>query len=127
MSVACAKKYIMRAVAGLLAAFLVWIAGNYPASAQAVIPVQLSMGRPGPGGPPPSRRTAPPANTNAGLTPAEQKQLVQQMSRLSPKDRSKLVKAVKRMSPEQRVQFFLAVKRQLGKLGTAPQSTNGAK
>jgi hypothetical protein len=114
------------AVAGIVAGPAIAAGNGAAPSGYAIVPVQLSMGRPGPGGPPPARRTTPPANPNAGLTAAEQKQLVLQMSRLTPKERSKLVKAVKRMSPEQRMRFFAAVKRQLGKIGASPQSPKSA-
>jgi hypothetical protein len=97
-------------------------------STYAVIPAQLSMGRPGPASTPGARkRTTAPAKPEAGLTPQEQERLAEAMNRLTPEERKRLAKAVKRLTPEQRRQLVAVVKRQLAKKGTASQLTKRAR
>jgi len=113
---------------GIVAASIALAAGIRPvASARraeissdyALIPAQLSMGRPGTASVPAPRRLTAPVNPDAGLTPAEQKRLTETLNRMTPKERKRLTKAVKRMTPEQRRQFIAALKRQLAKNRTA--------
>ena len=83
---------------------------------------QYSMGRLT--GPTPGPRTAqtPPAKSQAGLTPGEQKQFAEAMKRLTPKERKRLTKAIKRFTPEETRQFVEGVKHQLAVKGTDPRA-----
>jgi hypothetical protein len=81
-------------------------------TAHSLIPAQVSMGRPvrtivppAKTSNPPGQRTAAPVNPETGLTPAQQKRLVEVMNLMTPKERKRLVKAMKRMTPEQRRKF----------------------
>jgi len=84
-----------------------------------LIPVQLSMGRPG-FTPLPKERKAPPPNTPAkpstALTPTEQKRIAEAINHLTPKERKRLSKAVKKMTPEQSRQFIAKLKRQFAQV-----------
>jgi len=114
---------------GIVVAFTACVTGMCPVgaaqsaegpSAYAIIPVQLSMVRPGPASVPPARkRTTAPAKPEAGLTAQERKRLADAINRLNPEERKRLAKALKRMTPEQRRQFIAALKRQLAKNRTA--------
>jgi hypothetical protein len=91
-------------------------------SDDALLPVQLSMGRPGFNKvPPPLKRTVAPARPAPGLTPDERQKVAGAINRMSPKERKRLAKAMKRMTPEQRQQMVGALKQQLAKKGPAPQ------
>ena len=91
---------------------------NVP-SPRALIPAQLSMGRPGLTSVPSARRMAKPAKSEAGLTPEQQSRLAEVMNRMTPKERKRLAKAVKHMTPEKHRQFVAALKQQLAKKRTA--------
>ena len=122
---------------GIVAASIALVTGICPVaaaksaevpSAYALIPAQLSMGRPGPASAPAARkRMTAPAKPEAGLTPQEQKRLAEAMNRLTPEERKRLAKAVKRLTPQQRRQLVAVVKRQLAKKGTASQLTKRAR
>jgi len=93
-------------------------AGNPEAPpAYAVVPVQLSMGHPGPAA---RKRMSAPAKPVTGLTPEEyRRRLDEAMKRMTPQERKRVAKAVKRMTPEERRQLEEAVKRQLSGKKTA--------
>ena len=121
-------------ILGIAVASIALVAGVVPpaaagrervSSAYALIPAQLSMGRPGFTKVPPVRKStttatpATPATPGTALTPQEQKRIADMMGRMSPKDRKRLLKSVKRMTPEQRQRFVAILKQQLAKQGPA--------
>jgi len=97
-------------------------------SADALIPVQLSMGTTGSSSTPAARkRLSDPAKPEGGLTPGERRQLTEAIKRLTPEERKRLAKAMKRLTPEERRQLAEGVKRQLAGKGPASQMIKRAR